>query len=229
MNSAGEFRQLPEPVPRAVELPFEPYRFPQKARRLLSVPQNVTSAPCLEILHNRRSRRSFKPIGEEKLSSLLWFAAKTLRTHYEPSGFGWQHRPAPSSGGRHPIYILVLTYGNPAAVSVYEAEGHALIEFEPLEPRGPTALVEGLQAILPQQSGTVLWFVADYPRTWSRYEHGESLVWRDSGALLATIYIAAEALGLNCCAYGAVGDVWITRILPTSRFVSVGGCVVGAR
>jgi SagB-type dehydrogenase family enzyme len=230
MSSAGEFRQLREPLPRVVELPFEPYRFQQKARRLLSVPQNVASAPCLEVLHMRRSRRTFKPIPEDRLSSLLWFAAKTLRTHCEPSGFGWQHRPAPSSGGRHPIYILVLTPDvDPAVVSVYEPEGHALIDFDPLEPRGAIALAEGLEAVLPRQSGTVLWFVADYARTWSRYQHCESLVWRDSGALLATVYIAAEALGLNCCAYGVVGDIWVSRILPASRFVSVGGCVVGGR
>jgi SagB-type dehydrogenase family enzyme len=230
MNSAGEIRRLAEPRPRKVELPFERYRFPVRLRRLLSVPKNVASATCLDILHRRRSRRRFGPLAEEQLSTLLWFTAKTLRTERQTSGFAWQHRPAPSSGGRHPIYILLLTPAiDPTALSVYEPEGHALLDLEPVKAASQRAFVNGLESVLPPQSGTVLWFAADFFRTATRYECCESLLWRDAGAVFATINIAAEALGLNCCAYGVTGDAWLAKVLPRKRFLGVGGCVVGLR
>ncbi len=229
MNSAGELHRLPEPVPRETELPFEPYRFATTARRSLPIPEGVTSAAALEVLHRRRSRRTFGPLSDEQLSSLLWFAAKTLATAREPSGFPWQHRPAPSGGGRHPVHILVMAPEvDPSAVCLYEPEGHALLTLEISSESSPRQFLHTLQSVMPPQQGTVLWFAADQLRTATRYEHGESLVWRDAGALLATIGMAAEALNLHCCGYGITGDDWISRLLPPSRFVGVGGCVFGS-
>jgi hypothetical protein len=229
MNSAGEPQRLPEPVPRETELPFEPYRFATTARRSLPIPEGVTSGPTLEVLHRRRSRRTYGPLSDEVLSCLLWFAAKTLATSRESSGFPWQHRPAPSGGGRHPIYILVITPTvNPPTVCLYEPEGHALLTLKGSPEAEPRQFLTSLEAALSPQQGTVLWFAADHLRTATRYEHGESLVWRDAGALLATIGVAAEALNLPFCAYGITGDEWIGRLLPSSRFFGVGGCVIGS-
>lgn len=229
MNSAGEPHRLSEPVPRETELPFEPYGFATIARRSLPIPEGVTSAPTLEVLHRRRSRRTFGPLSAEQLSSLLWFAAKTLSTAREPSGFPWKHQPAPSGGGRHPVHILVMAPAvDRAAVHLYEPEGHALLTLDVPSVTVPNQFLTSLESVLSPQQGTVLWFAADHLRTATRYERGESLVWRDAGALLATIGIAAEALDLNCCAYGLLGDDWISRLLPPSRFVGVGGCVIGS-
>ncbi len=226
MNSVGEPHRLPEPVPRKTELAFEPYRFEIAARHSLPIPENIESAPILEVLHRRRSRRTFDPITDEQLSSLLWFSAKTLATAHESSGFPWQHRPSPSGGGRHPIHILVLKPAvDPTSVYIYDAEAHALLTLG--SAAVPDQFIDLLRDVLDPQHGTVLWFAADHLRTTTRYEHSESLVWRDAGALLATIGMAAEALNLNCCAYGLTGDEWISRLLPPSRFLGVGGCVIG--
>jgi SagB-type dehydrogenase family enzyme len=230
MNWAGEFYRLAEPLPREAELCFRPYQFAVKARRLLPAPENVPSPACLHVLHGRCSRRTFETLPEERLATLLWFTAKTLRVQREPSGFGWQHRPAPSSGGRHPIYPLVLIPAiDPLGLSVYEPESHALLDLEQPEASAQLAFLERLEAVLSPQSGTVIWFAADFLRTASRYESCESLVWRDAGALLATICIAAEAMSLNCCAYGITGEAWISQLFPPNRFIGVGGCVVGMR
>lgn len=230
MNSAGEFLRFAEPLPRESELPFHPYQFVVKSRRLLPVPSSVASSPCLEVLHRRLSRRQFGPLSDEQLSALLWFSAKTLRAQREPSGFTWQHRPAPSGGGRHPIYILTLApAAHPTLVSVYESEGHALLDLDVLRSTATDMFLREVASALPPHAGTLLCFVADHSRTSSRYTNGESLVWRDAGALLAVVHIAAEALSLNCCAVGVLCDAWIADILPASRFAGVGLAVVGSR
>jgi SagB-type dehydrogenase family enzyme len=230
MNLDCEFQPFPDPSPREKERPFEPYRFAFKARRLLQPPLDTASEGCLQVMHQRQSRRVFGALSEQQLSALLWFSAKTLRAKRELSGFSSQHRPAPSGGGRHPVHILLLTpASDELAVTVYEPEGHALLVLDQPEPAMTSIFAKGLQAVLPPQSGTVLWLAAEHTRTSSRYLHCESLVWRDAGALLATIHLAAEALSLNCCAYGVVGGAWITRLFPRAPFVGVGGCVVGSR
>jgi SagB-type dehydrogenase family enzyme len=229
MSLAGSFERLPEPRVREHELPFQPYPFTFTSRRLLPVPGKIGSDACLEVLHRRRSRRRFGPLQEDQLSALLWFAAKTLAMARQPSGFLWQHRPAPSAGGRHPVCILVCTpFVRPFELSVYDPDGHALLNLKPTESKAEQAFIDELQTVLPIQDGTVFWFAADFLRTASRYESGGSLVWRDAGALLATIHIAAEALRLHCCAYGPIGDERLSDILPSSRFSAVGGCIVGS-
>ncbi len=231
MNSAGDICRLGEPVLRKDELPYVPFDFPITASHFLPAPHEVAEVGCLDVLHRRRTRREFKPLDESQLSALLWFSAKTLYSSVEPSGFLWSHRPAPSGGGRHPIHLLVLSANAGSfEVSLYEPQAHLLLTLDTKHCDSDTQIfLAGIEAIVEPQEGAILWFVADYLRTLSRYEHGESLVWRDAGALLGLISVAAEALQLNCCAYGVTGEDWVSAIFPDKRFGGVGGCVVGSR
>lgn len=82
----------------------------------------------------------------------------------------------------------------------------------------------------PAEDGVLLWFVAQFGRTLGRYVDGESLVWRDAGALLATVYLVCEALGLACCAIGPSGDPDMPQIVGAENELrGVGGCIVGSR
>jgi len=76
----------------------------------------------------------------------------------------------------------------------------------------------------------MLWFAAQFDRTLSRYNNGESLVWRDSGALAATIALVAECLHLSSCAIGITGEPFISQILDSKgALVGVGGLLIGQR
>jgi hypothetical protein len=58
-------------------------------------------------------------------------------------------------------------------------------------------------------SGALLMALVCEPgKTAAKYEHFESLVWRDAGVVLGYMSIVAEALGLNFCPLGLVGDPW---------------------
>jgi SagB-type dehydrogenase family enzyme len=88
-------------------------------------------------------------------------------------------------------------------------------------------LVDG---IVQLEEATIIWFGAQFGRTLSKYENGDSLVWRDAGALLMTISLVAEFLGLNCCALGITGEPSFSRILESREKVSgVGGLLIGDR
>jgi hypothetical protein len=85
------------------------------------------------------------------------------------------------------------------------------------------------EVVAPEQA-RMLWFGAQFERTLSKYENGESLVWRDAGALLATLSLVAECLSLNCCAIGITGEPFVSGMFgKDSNVVGVGGLLVGRR
>ncbi len=57
------------------------------------------------------------------------------------------------------------------------------------------AILEELSETMPVRRATLLWFVADLRKLSARYADAESLLWRDSGALGATLSLSAAALG----------------------------------
>jgi nitroreductase len=230
MNLVMEIRRLPEPIPRKQELTFRPFEFRRRSVDYLPIPNAFPEALLVEVFKRRRSRRHFEELQRPALSALLWIAAKTDVAKLLPSGFLWQHRGAPSAGGRHPVHVLVLsTVDREPTARLYDPIAHALIELEILETPLISDFLKTLDAVVPLGAGTVFWFVAEYSRTLGRYEDGESLVWRDAGALLAAFCLAAEAAELSCCPFGLTGDQFVRSLFRNEILGGVGGLVVGTR
>lgn len=58
--------------------------------------------------------------------------------------------------------------------------------------------------------------------------NADSLSWRNAGALLATMQLAAGGLGLGFCPLGLLGEEVAASLFPSSgRLVAVGTCLVG--
>ncbi len=114
----------------------------------------------------------------------------------------------------------------------YDSRTNALVALKAPLARAASALAKASSSALSTSSGigdaTMLWFVAHVDRTAAFYNHPESLVWRDTGCLLATVTFVAEALRLACCPVGCTGEPWLSMLLdrPPS-VVGVGGCVLG--
>jgi len=194
-------------------------------------PENPGDRLFFDVLHERRSRREGgQPIAAD-VSSLLWHCAKTKATSIEESGFLWQHRASPSGGGRHPVDIVLGNYqGDASALYLYDPLAHALARLGDLDGHQLKTFVNTIDQVLPVGEAVIVWFVAQFDRTLSKYADGESLVWLDTGALLATVYLVAEASGLNCCAIGITGEPWISRILRAPELLEgVGGCLLWTR
>ena len=219
-----------EPVPRPRPIPYEEHRYATSGRRYLPVPE-PPPAMFWDVVGSRRSRRAFGPLGEADLSAVLWHAAKTRLTRRDESGSLWQSRPTPSAGGVHPIDILVIDGApNGGRASLYRPVPHALDDLRIADRDGFEAFLESVDSVLRRDRGTLLWFVAQFGRTASRYENPETLVWRDAGALLATIGLVSEALGLACCGVGATGEPLVSRALGgAGDLYGAGGCIVGSR
>jgi SagB-type dehydrogenase family enzyme len=196
----------------------------------LLIPDGPNSS-VLEAVHARRSRRQFLPLSEEDISQLLWHSCRIRERRANDDGYTWEHRPAPSAGGLHPITILVVSRSLwPNAIKVYDPTAHTLAKLELGADALLQAFLDAVNAVLEIRDATVLWFVADFHLTLSKYLDGESLVWRDAGALGAIVEVVAEGLGLSCCALGITGEPFVSAITGNLPMLEgVGGCLVGRK
>lgn len=214
---------------RAHHLPFEEFPYPASKITYLPVPEGESSEPFFEVLDRRATRREFGGISQENLSSLLWHAAKVKSSKILEAGHVWQHRPAPSAGGRHPLDLLIITRINrELQVQIYDPIAHALKDLNLPSPRPMENLIRFLQDNFETGQAVILWFAAQVQKTTSVYRNATGLIYRDAGALEATVALAAEALGLNYCSIGITGEPWISNSLGSEGLVcGVGGMLVG--
>jgi hypothetical protein len=84
-----------------------------------------------------------------------------------------------------------------------------------------------LEVVLPLSSATLLLFAAEPGMTSAKYENAMSLVWRDAGVLQGHLAMAAEAIGLNFCLLGVIGEPWIGALTDEPGLVGVGAAYVG--
>lgn len=178
-----------------------------------------------EVLQARRSRRAFSALQTNDLALLLWSCAGVLANTTSRYGFGLELRPTPSAGAIHPIHILINLPGERGWCR-YDAHAHALFEIEgahqtllPLRPQ--------VEAIMDCRHATLILLVAEPGKSFAKYDHASSLIWRDAGALSATLGLAAEALGLNFCSLGITGEPWASNLAATDVLTGVGLAAVG--
>lgn len=88
-------------------------------------------------------------------------------------------------------------------------------------------MTEQCQQTLPSEQATRLLLVAELGKTAAKYQHGESLIWRDAGALLAVMAVVAEALDCVLCPLGITGEPWASRLAPPGVLTGVGLVLVG--
>ncbi|WP_374588713.1 nitroreductase family protein [Ideonella dechloratans] len=230
MISQATWVDLGNPRPRERVEAFEPVVWPLgQPAPLQSNDGNANGAAALtfrEVALGRRSRRAFAGLTRKALSQFLELTCRTQRVRELAPGLKLSQRPAPSAGAIHPIHVLIV---EPQAERVhrYDPLGHALAPVE--SPLNLRALRDAVGQVLAPQSGTIVLLAAEPSRTAAKYEESSSLVWRDAGALIGVMALAAESLGLAFCALGITGEPFVSQLLDQAALTGVGVVVLGAR
>lgn len=227
MNLGSKMIDIGNPIPRSSELRYEEFVYSSRSLRFLPTVSKLDRRDAFfTVLRNRRSIRYFDELTEEDVVHLLWYSARTIKKA-PPNSLRWEHRPAPSAGGRHPIDVLLLRRTQTSKYLFhYHATGHSLAHLD-IDLGDLESLVVGIEAVVPIQGGTVFIFAAQPERTASKYENSDSLIWRDAGALATTFSLVAQALGLNACILGTTCEPQLSHCLKTEKVVGVGGIVIG--
>ena len=234
MRSGMNWIDSGNPSPKSQPESYAPHVWRNSHCRFFSAPEKngndeaQTGNPGKEffgVLHARRSRRDFSALQTNDLALLLWNCAEIQANSPSSYGFELELRPTPSAGAIHPIHILINLPGEPGWFR-YDAYAHAIFEIEgahqtllPLRPE--------VEAIMDCQHATLILLVAEPGKTFAKYDHASSLIWRDAGALSATLGLAAEALGLNFCQLGITGEPWASQLAAADVLTGVGLAAVG--
>lgn len=136
-------------------------------------------------------------------------------------------RLSPSAGALHAIEMLLIRPAQRPQVFRYDPWKHELQRLA-ASPDGLRRMLEIVAEILPGARGDVLIFAGDILKIEAVYDHPESLLWRDSGALLQTIYLVGTALNLAVCATGALGGAAIEAIGVGDQLMACGVLLLGS-
>jgi len=187
--------------------------------------------PFARAVRSRRSTRRLKPPSLNDLgliaarAALTRFGAVTELGNPIPSG------PAPSAGARRPFQLVIITRHPPDGSRddrAWALDPDAAL----LRPARATADV--LDAALTSFAGALdltepppaAIVAVSFPhRTLARYPNGISLLWREAGALLMLIHLAATDLGLGSCLIGSCGVLY--PIENVHQPVDLGAVAIG--
>ena len=172
-------------------------------------------SPFTQLLHARHSTRDFddeQPITLAELADLLQMAAR-IRAHWtgEADGGGpevsYASRPYPAGGAAYELELYLAVAhckGLARGFYHYDADKHALtsIEVSPQELEAQLSAAESAVGAsgLPQILITI---AARFGRvSWKYSSVAYSLILKDVGVLMQTLYLAATDMGLGGCAIG---------------------------
>ncbi len=187
--------------------------------RRLAIPGLTPRTSFQDVVAERTSTRvmSSPDIGE--IGALLWHAARIQEGTRE----GVQHRLAASSGGLHPIDILLLRRRR---LYWYDGLQHGLLRVKTSRDVVDATYSEA-RRLLPDARGDFLVLAGHLEVTAAKYEHPHSLLWRDAGCVLQGIYLTGAWLRLAVCALGILGDQLVAEAYGSPAVLGVGVCAVG--
>jgi SagB-type dehydrogenase family enzyme len=216
------------PEPRRTPLPANFRRYPFKEKIALPTVSPVDEPSFFSVLEQRRSRRRLGDIRMEEVSRLLWYTNKVKEAWVSENGLIRSKRMAPSAGAIHPIDVFVSL---PAKLQerqfCYYDPYHHQLQVVDQEQKVLTAFFSHLEQSLSLEHVLVIWFLADIERTMAHYHNAQSLVWRDSGALIMLTQLVCEALKLGYCPFGTLAEPLFGNLFPDETQINMGGGVIG--
>lgn len=169
----------------------------------LPAPRPLPDICFSDVLAARRSAVS-GPLSDQELGDLLFHVMRWRRGGTGRFGQPWEGRASPSAGGLHVISLLCIPVQGQTPIGIYETRHHGLRLVEAADNlSGENAA--NVELLASARSGTTLQFMADAGRLAACYENSATLLWRDSGALAATICLVAACLGLTAVVLGRTG------------------------
>jgi hypothetical protein len=216
-----------EPRPRVPVGPWTRFAPPIGPEHVFPRPQDVPNYEFGDVLESRRSALGAS-LSWSRIAELLWFAAGIRGSHsHGRAGLPVQWSATPSAGGLGCVQIVCISDYD-TRPRLYDPFGHRMFELLADQQHVAAANRRTVEALLGEFQGTTLRFIADYSKASAAHCNAESLLWRDAGALLATIGLCATWLGMTACPLGFLGQDLLPSLgFPADVFQGVGGVQIG--
>jgi hypothetical protein len=215
-----------DPLPKS--LPENAPPIPWPVRRVLQCPP-INPPPTSSFTTVFEDRRSVRTMTAAPLREIINVVAYATRARFVLAEDTLQRtrRPSPSSGALHPIEVVIVDWRGAPRIMHYDPLAHQL---DILVPKGLNNLYELAHAageIVPHARGTTVVLLADAARVAAAYDNPQSLLWRDAGALLQTLFLAATAFRLAFCPLGILGHEVVQALGLKKRITAAGVAMIG--
>ncbi|MEI5668367.1 nitroreductase family protein [Bosea sp. CCNWLW174] len=215
-----------QPVPREAPVAFSELAWPAASSFPLG---NFVAPPIVDfasVLEARRSIRALSRAPFREVCNLVNFVCG------ERQSWGRElhrsRRTAASAGALHPVETLIASTKGRGRIFRFNASLRTMELLRLHSAELATEVLGQARQILPQAAGDFLVLVVDPTKTGAAYEAASSLAWRDGGALMQTLHLAATAYRLGFCPIGATGHDLVEAIFgPGSRLQALGMAAVG--
>jgi SagB-type dehydrogenase family enzyme len=182
----------------------------------LSSPPSESLSPVARLLHERHSTREFDDQHPITLAELARLLDRTARIRSKWSGIlgdrgpvvDYAARPYPSGGAAYELE-LYLTVSRCAGLARgfyhYDAGRHALVPIG-VPPHELAALISSAQFAMdaPAPPQILITIAARFGRvSWKYSSVAYSLILKDAGVLMQTLYMMVTDMGLGGCAIGS--------------------------
>lgn len=195
-------------------IPKPPDQKPYNEKELIFLPSPqdipLKKRDIFDILNSRESRRApssaNKKITLDEVSFILW-SVQGVRINNNPNG----KRTVPSAGSRYPFdtYFLASSVEElKVGLYRYVWSKHAILPVSVSDEN-----VKELTRRFDKCALTIIWVVVPYRCEWRYAQLSYKLCALDAGHMAQNGYLAAESLGLGCCAVGAYSQTDIDRLI----------------
>ncbi len=189
------------------------HRFTDVESVKLPAPKERAGPSLWTTMGLRRSRRNFTydPMKREELSQLLWAAAGITG-----DASGLPLRTVPSAGGLYPIetYVAVnRVHGMEPGIYHFFPPGNTL----ELLRKGDYSKAVAHAALDQKMASTAavvfIWTAVMERAKWKYRQRAYRYVYLDAGHVGQNLALAAEGMGLGCCAIGALYDEEVNELV----------------
>jgi SagB-type dehydrogenase family enzyme len=177
-------------------------------------PPKERAGPSLwTAMGTRRSRRNFAPVPlkQEELSQLAWAASGVTA-----KAQGLPLRTAPSAGGLYPIETYVVinrVHGLESGVYHYFPPTHSIEMLRRGDYSRAIAHAALDQKMAANAPVVFLWTAVVERCAWKYRQRAYRYIYMDAGHIGQNVALAAEGLGLGCCAIGAIYDDEVNELV----------------
>ena len=179
-----------------------------------------------KVLEERRSSRVMQYERLRTVVSAIAFATQS-RFNNEVNGIKRYRRPSPSAGALHCIEIILIDWRGSLRAFHCAPDDAAITQLYIQNPEEALRFRDRCQTILPNARGTAILFSANVERVEKSYDHFQSLIWRDAGALLQTLFLTFTAYGAEFCPLGLLGNEMLVALGLEKHLIGAGVALVG--
>ena len=173
------------------------------------------------LIESRRSRRVLSKISFRETINLISFA---IAPRFE-NGEGRLRSLSLSAGALHAVDLVLMRGGR---LFRLDRRCRLLQALGPLDRPKLARFSDRTRELLPGADSSTVIFVGDLALIGAFYANPGSLLFRDAGALLQTLALAAEAYGLGFCPLGLLGREVVEALgLESTAAVPLGAAALG--